>query len=91
MLNKTPAVKRLLGRGQGNRVNAAEAGCRPVSWGESLHPIVLRPPPRYLQPADRPSTVPPANFALPPSASSIRSISFHFAMRSPRVKLPTFN
>src|SRR3546814_21124210 len=33
----------------------------------------------------------PANSASVPIASSIRSISFHFAMRSERVKLPTFN
>src|SRR3546814_1758351 len=33
----------------------------------------------------------PANSAWLPIASSIRSISFHFAMRSERVKLPTFN
>src|SRR3546814_11781525 len=33
----------------------------------------------------------PANSAWLPIASSIRSISFHFAMRSERVTLPTFN
>ena len=33
---------------------------------------------------DRPNTAPPAKRALPPSASSIRNISFHFAIRSPR-------
>src|SRR3546814_7172470 len=33
----------------------------------------------------------PANSASAPIASSIRSISFHFAMRSERVKLPTLS
>src|SRR3546814_979144 len=33
----------------------------------------------------------PANSAWLPIASSIRSILFHFAMRSERVKLPTFH
>src|SRR5690606_21090860 len=33
----------------------------------------------------------PANTASAPIASSIRSISFHFAMRSERVKLPTLS
>src|SRR5690606_5226688 len=43
------------------------------------------------RPIDPAKAEKPANSASAPIASSIRSISFHFAMRSERVKLPTFN
>src|SRR6185312_15723358 len=44
-----------------------------------------------LHARDRPSTAPPAKRARAPRASSTRNASFHFAMRSPRVKLPTLS